>query len=289
MKILLTGAGGQLGQALQRSRPDGVDLIACDRQQLDLSNESALRATIQQVRPDWVINAGAYTAVDRAESEPELAEIMNAKAVRVLAESLTETGGQLLQVSTDFVFAGDRNRPYPVDAERQPLSVYGATKAAGEEAIAQLLPTRSLIVRTAWVYGLGGRNFVTTMLRLMAERDRLTVVWDQVGTPTWTDSLAAALWQAIAQNLTGIHHCTDAGVASWYDFAVAIQDLALERDLLQQEIPIAAIPSIAYPTPATRPAYSVLDCADFNRAIGRDPLHWRHALAQMLTQVANNQ
>lgn len=289
MKILLTGAGGQLGQALQRSRPDGVDLIACDRQQLDLSNELALRATIQRVRPDWVINAGAYTAVDRAESEPELAEIINAKAVRVLAESLTETGGQLLQVSTDFVFAGDRNRPYPVDAERQPLSVYGLTKAAGEEAIAQLLPTQSLIVRTAWVYGLGGRNFVTTMLRLMAERDRLTVVWDQVGTPTWTDSLAAALWQAIAQNLTGIHHCTDAGVASWYDFAVAIQGLALERGLLQQEIPIAAIPSIAYPTPATRPAYSVLDCADFNRAIGRDPLHWRHALAQMLTQVANNQ
>lgn len=289
MKVLLTGAAGQVGQALQRSRPTGIDLIACDRQQLDLRDESAIRTVIQQTRPDWVINAGAYTAVDRAESEPELAEIINAKTVRILAESLAEIGGHLLHISTDFVFAGDRNRPYPTDAERQPLSVYGVTKAAAEDAIAQLLPTRSLIVRTAWIYGLGGRNFVTTMLRLMAERDRLQVVWDQVGTPTWTDSLAAALWQAIAQNLTGIHHCTDVGVASWYDFAVAIQDLALELGLLQKAIPIAAIPSSDYPTPATRPAYSVLDCADFNRAIGRDPLHWRHALAQMLTQVAKNQ
>ncbi|WP_338442681.1 dTDP-4-dehydrorhamnose reductase [Synechococcus elongatus IITB4] len=288
MKVLLTGAAGQVGQALQRLRPNAIDLIDCDREQLDLSDESALRTAIQQTCPDWVINAGAYTAVDRSESEPDLALAINAHAVQVLAEELAKTSGNLLHISTDFVFAGDRNRPYPPEANRQPLSVYGATKAAGEEAIAQLLPTRSLIVRTAWVYGLGGRNFVTTMLRLMAERDRLTVVWDQIGTPTWTDSLAAALWQAIAQNLTGIHHCTDAGVASWYDFAVAIQDLALERGLLQQAIPIAAIPSSAYPTPATRPAYSVLDCADFNRAIGRDPLHWRHALAQMLTQLATN-
>lgn len=289
MKVLLTGAAGQVGQALQRSHPDGVDLIACGRQQLDLSDESAIRAAIQTLRPDWVINAGAYTTVDRAESEPALAIAINSNSVRILAESLAETGGNLLQISTDFVFNGDRNRPYPTDAERQPLSVYGTTKAAAEEAILQFLPERSLIVRTAWVYGLGGRNFVTTMLRLMAERDHLTVVWDQVGTPTWTDSLAAALWQAIAQNLMGIHHCTDAGVASWYDFAVAIQDLALELGLLQQAVPIAAIPSSDYPTPATRPAYSVLDCADFNQAIGHDPLHWRHALAQMLTQVAKNQ
>ena len=194
MKVLLTGAAGQLGQALIASTPPGVELVACSRAELDLANREACRAAVQAQRPDWVLNAGAYTAVDKAESEPELALAVNGGAPRAFAEALLETGGRLLQVSTDFVFNGSQGSPYRPEQSRDPLGVYGSSKAAGEEAVEQLLGPaaggagagRGVILRTSWVMGPVGKNFALTMLRLHRERQQIGVVEDQVVCPTST-------------------------------------------------------------------------------------------------------
>jgi dTDP-4-dehydrorhamnose reductase len=234
MKVLLTGAAGQLGQALMAALPEGVQLIACTRAELDLADPSACRAAVASHRPDWVLNAGAYTAVDRAESEPELAQAVNAGAPAAFAEALAETGGRLLQVSTDFVFNGSQGSPYRPEQALDPLGVYCATKAEGETAALALSGAR--VLRTSWVYGPVGKNFCLTMLRLHGLKaeavEPLGVVADQVGCPTATHTLAAACWRAIGAGATPsdswpeqqprILNWSDAGAASWYDFAVAI-------------------------------------------------------------------
>ena len=186
MKVLLTGAGGQLGQALIASAPEGIELVATSRQQLDLADPEACRGAVQQHQPDWVLNAGAYTAVDKAESEPELAHAVNAGAPEAFARALDQQGGRLLQISTDFVFNGTQGTPYQPEQARDPLGVYGASKAAGEAAVQSIFGAggRGLILRTSWVIGPVGKNFALTMLRLHRERDQLGVVADQVGCPT---------------------------------------------------------------------------------------------------------
>ena len=292
MKVLLTGAAGQLGQALIASRPPEVELIACSRGELDLADAEACRAAVQQHRPDWVLNAGAYTAVDKAESEPELAAAVNAGAPAAFAEALAATGGRLLQVSTDFVFNGAQGSPYRPEQRLDPLGVYGATKAAGEAAALQLLGAR--VLRTSWVYGPVGKNFCLTMLRLHGERDQLGVVADQVGCPTSTLTLAAACWRAIgvgadpAADPSGPRtlQWSDAGAASWYDFAVAIGELAVAAGLLERAARVLPIPTADYPTPAQRPSYSLLDCAATRAALGLEPLHWRQALEQVLALLS---
>jgi dTDP-4-dehydrorhamnose reductase len=305
MKILLTGAAGQLGHALRQQLPAGVELIATSRSgdpatallPLDLADAGACRTAVLEHRPDWVLNAGAYTAVDRAESEPELALAVNGGAPRAFAEALLDTGGRLLQVSTDFVFNGQQGSPYRPEQARDPLGAYGRTKAAGEEAVEQVLggSGRGVILRTSWVMGPVGKNFALTMLRLHRERgasgQALGVVEDQVGCPTSTATLAAACWRAMVliESLTGLPavlHWSDAGAASWYDVAVAVGELAQELGLLERPAAVNPLTTAEYPLPAQRPSYSLLDCSATRHALDLPALHWRQALRQLLEAVA---
>ncbi|KZR78351.1 dTDP-4-dehydrorhamnose reductase [Prochlorococcus marinus] len=286
MRVLITGGSGQLGQALQKLAPPSVELIVLDRYALDLSDPKACEAAVHELKPVWVINAGAYTAVDRAESESELVYAVNAKAPEALARALQRTGGFLLQLSTDFVFDGAQGSPYQPHQPLIPLGVYGASKAAGEvQAASALDPDRLCILRTSWVYGPVGRNFLLTMLRLHQERETLGVVADQVGCPTSTHGLAQACWSVLEQSLVGRHHWSDAGVASWYDFAVAIGELAMQCELLQTPALVRPLTTADYPTSARRPSYSLLDCTATRSALGLSGIHWRQALYGVLEQL----
>jgi dTDP-4-dehydrorhamnose reductase len=211
---------------------------------------------------------------------------VNAGAPAAFAQALQATGGRLLQVSTDFVFNGAQGSPYRPDQPVDPLGVYGASKAAGEAAAAELLEAgRLCILRTSWVYGPVGKNFLLTMLRLMREREQLGVVADQVGCPTATTGLAQACWAVLEHGVSGIHHWSDAGAASWYDFAVAIAELGKQAGVLQNPARINPITTADYPTPAQRPSYSLLDCTGTRQALQLSPLHWREALRQVMGDV----
>ena len=280
MKVLITGARGQLGRALIATAPESAVLDATDVAELDICDAAAVAAHLAATRPDLVINAAAYTAVDRAESDEAAAHRINAEAVGNLARAAGDTGARLVHVSTDFVFDGRQSTPYAPDAAPNPLSAYGRTKLAGEQAAG----AEALIVRTAWVYAAQGGNFVHTMLRLMAERDQVRVVADQIGTPTHATGLAEAIWSLSARDARGIFHHTDSGAASWYDFAVAIQEEALARGRLTREIPVEPIATADYPTPAMRPAYSVLDKSATAALIGTAP-HWRTRLRRMIEEL----
>lgn len=280
IRVLLLGGQGQLGQALSAACPSSVVLVSLTRAGLDIADTAMIPRMVEHCSPDLIINSAAYTAVDKAESEPELAHVINAKAV----ETLAATGIPLVHVSTDFVFDGMQSTPYQTDAEPNPQSVYGASKRAGELVAGQ----DALIIRTAWVYSEHGQNFVKTMLRVLVEKPVLSVVADQVGTPTYAPSLAKTIW-ALAQNGSkGIYHATDAGVASWYDFAVAIQEEAIALGLLEKDIPITPIATKDYPTPAKRPTYSVLDKSKTWDLLGEPSPHWRENLRQMLKQVKDH-
>jgi len=289
VKVLVTGAGGQLAQALVAQAPAVVTVIATTRRELDLADAHACRRAVEDHRPDWVLNAGAYTAVDRAEQEPELAMAVNARAPEALAGALATRGGRLLQVSTDFVFAGRQGSPYRPEQPLQPLGAYGASKAAGETAALNLPGAR--ILRTSWVYGPVGHNFCLTMLRLhrakAAAGESLGVVADQVGCPTATHTLAAACWRAILASESGprILHWSDAGAASWYDFAVAIGELGVAAGLLERAAAVRPLTTADYPTPAERPSYSLLDCTQTRQVLGLEPVHWRTALAEVMRHI----
>jgi len=277
VKVLITGAKGQLGRGLIATAPSTVDLHPVTRDDCDLADASAIAALIQQVAPDLVINAAAYTAVDKAERDEDAARAINAGAVAALVAAHR---GKLVHVSTDFVFDGTSSRAYRPDDSRNPISVYGRSKAEGEDC----LRDSDLLVRTAWVYTAGGANFVRTMLRLMAEKPALNVVADQIGAPTWAPGLARTLWGLVAKDANGTFHHSDAGVASWYDFAVAIQEEALAIGLLKGPVRIVPISSTAYPSPASRPAFSLLDCSDTRELLEDDYIHWRTNLRLMLKQ-----
>ena len=280
MKVLVTGAGGQLGKALLDSAPEGWKVEGVTRADCDLADEAGLRELIVARAPDLLINAAAYTAVDKAESEVDLAFAINRDAVGVMTYALAETGGRLVHVSTDFVFDGQSSRPYLPEDHRHALSVYGRSKAAGEDALRE----RDLLVRTAWVYAAEGANFVRTMLRLMRKRDEVRVVADQIGAPTWAPSLADTIWGLAAHNAAGTFHHCDAGVASWYDFAVAIQEEALALGILECTVPVIPIATADYPTPAARPVFSLLDCSKTWKKLENIPAHWRVNLRKMLIE-----
>jgi dTDP-4-dehydrorhamnose reductase len=280
MKALIAGAGGQVGQALVAAAPAGVEAVACARDELDIADPASARRAIERVAPAVLVNAAGYTAVDRAEAEPEQAFRANGSGVANLAAICAERGIRLVHLSTDFVFDGNRSRPYRPGDPTGPLGVYGKSKLAGETAT--LSGPGNLVIRTAWVYAAGGVNFVGTMLRLMRERDEVRVVADQVGTPTHARSLAGAIWSLVETGATGIRHFTDAGIASWYDFAVAIHEEARGAGLLDREIPILPIATAEYPTPAVRPAYSVLDKSETWRLLGAPARHWRVELREMI-------
>ncbi|WP_299194662.1 dTDP-4-dehydrorhamnose reductase [uncultured Erythrobacter sp.] len=283
MKVLITGAKGQLGGALQRTAPGDAVISAIDIDDVDLTESAILSARIEADAPDLILNAAAYTAVDKAEEDEDLARAINSQAVAVMAKAMERSGGKLVHVSTDFVFDGSSAKAYAPDAKRAPLSAYGRTKAEGEDHLRET----DLLVRTAWVYEAGGANFVRTMIRLMNERDELSIVSDQIGSPTWATGLARTIWGLVDKGAQGTFHHSDAGVASWYDFAVAIAEEAHALGLIQSPPKIRPITSAEYPTPARRPSFSLLDCSATRRLIGDAPVHWRENLRTMLKEEAS--
>lgn len=287
MKVLITGGNGQLGFELARTAPTSAELVLTSHNTLDITNPEQVLDAIAQHRPDAIINAAAYTAVDKAEGDAELAQAVNGSGVAHLAEAAKQHHARLVQLSTDFVFDGSQSSPYDVNATPRPMSVYGRTKLAGEQAAINALGDQALILRTAWVYSSHGHNFVKTILRLMQEKPQLGIVADQIGTPTWAGGLAAAIWRSLDRGITGIHHWTDAGVASWYDFAVAIQEEALTIGLIDRPIPIRPIRTSDYPMPATRPPYSVLNKHPTWSALDLQADHWRVALRHMLAELTH--
>ena len=285
MKALVTGAGGQLATELMAAPPDGWAVEAISEVELDIRDAAAVRAAVKLSSPDLILNAAAYTAVDRAEAEPDIAWAVNKDGAENLARAAVEVGARFAHVSTDFVFDGHASRAYRPDDPAAPLGVYGASKRAGEIAVQETVPS-ALILRTAWVYSPHGGNFLKTMLRLMAERDEVRVVADQIGTPTSATTLAEALWGLCLAGAEGVHHHTDAGVASWYDFAQAIAEDACAAGLLARQPRVLPIRTEDYPTPARRPAFSVLDKTSTWDLLGRPSPHWRCAMREVLRRLA---
>jgi len=278
-----------LGRELVLTASSAVECVALNRRALDITDPVAIGDLLQQIQPQLLINTAAYTAVDKAESEPELAMAVNAHGPGHLAAACAAGGVRMIHVSTDFVFDGEATQPYHPDAPTAPVSEYGWGKLAGEQAVRSALPD-ALIVRTSWVYSRFGANFVKTMLRLMSERDELGVVSDQLGTPTWARGLAKALWAAVERpQLQGIYHWSDKGVCSWYDFAQAIFEEGRAVGLLDGEVKIKPIPGSSYPTPAHRPAYSVLDKTSSWRDFEIQGVAWREQLRAMLLDMKDKE
>lgn len=277
MRVLITGAKGQLGRGLIASAPAGADVEAVDIDECDLTDADAIGDLVTTIEPDIIINAAAYTAVDKAESDEDTARAINSGAVKAIVDA---HDGKLVHVSTDFVFDGRSSRAYQPDDARAPISAYGRTKAEGEDHLRE----SDILVRTAWVYTAGGANFVRTMLRLMRDKPALNVVSDQIGAPTWAPGLAATIWGLLDKDASGTFHHSDAGTASWYDFAVAIQEEALALGLLDAAIPITPITTADYPTPAARPAFSLLDSSKTRALLQDGHTHWRVNLRQMLRE-----
>jgi dTDP-4-dehydrorhamnose reductase len=283
--VLVLGGGGQVARAVAASVPKSHSVTVKTHKDLDIADDTAVRLALADSEFDWVVNGAAYTAVDLAETEFEQARKINDTAVGILARAAVGAGCRLLHLSTDFVFDGRSNRAYLPADPTNPLSSYGVTKLAGEQ---QVLTQGgdAIVLRTSWVYASTGRNFALTMLRLLREKDEVRVVADQIGTPTWATGIAQAIWGLIVGSAAGgIYHWTDLGIATWYDFATAIQDEALARGLLVRAVPVIPIATSEYPTPAQRPAFSVLN-TEFTRALVSAPArHWRHNLRMMLNEL----
>lgn len=286
-RILLVGAGGQVGIALQQLMPTGVQLLALNRRALDVTDRHAVTDMVRYFRPDWVINAAAYTSVDRAETESDLAFAINRDGAANIARAVVEANTRMIHISTDFVFDGDQARPYLPDDTVNPVNVYGESKLAGELASQEILGDGLLILRTAWVYAPHGHNFLTTMLRLLNEKDEVKVIEDQVGTPTSSYSLARTILAAIANEVTGIHHWTDAGVASWYDFACSIREQVINSSLSDYSSVVTPIPTSGYPMVARRPVCTLLDKESMRTAINDNGMHWSLELEKVISHLQN--
>ena len=283
MKLLIVGGAGQVGKELASRAPAEWDVRAVDRQQLDITDSAAVERQVADFQPDVIINAAAYTAVDRAESEQALAYAINRDGPAALAAAAHHAGSALLHISTDYVFPGDKAGTYREDDQTGPTGVYGASKLAGEEAVAAACP-RHIILRTAWVFGAYGNNFVKTMIRLARDRDQLSVVSDQLGSPTYAGDIAETLL-AIARQVAGkadapwgIYHYSGAPYTCWSDFAGALLDHAAEAGIIARKPRINPITTAEYPTPAQRPANSRLDCSKIGAAFGIAPSDWQAAL-----------
>lgn len=282
---LIFGDDGQLGSALQMLAQERK-VTQASKSGCDIHDASAVRELIRTECPDWIINAAAYTAVDKAESEMEYAFRTNRDGAANIARAALEYGSRMIQISTDYVFDGKQSHPYRPDDLAKPLSVYGLSKLEGEVASSVILGQKLTIIRTAWLYGGRGHNFVKTVIERLNANQPLKVVDDQIGTPTEVLGLAEAVWRAVDQNLTGILQWTDSGVASWYDFAVAIAEEGRALGLIRTENMPEPIATTGYRTAARRPAYSVLDKSDSWEALGLRPPHWRTALRASLSRMA---
>ncbi len=289
MKIFITGASGQLGRELLNTCPitsKNSIIKALTSNELDITQRQMTIFEIDGFRPDVIINCAAYTAVDKAESEPDRALEVNAIGPENLAVAAAKINARLIHISTDFVFDGKKSFPYEPQDSTNPLSIYGQTKLEGEKIVLKTIPERSVVIRTSWLYSAYGHNFVKTMLRLIAERPVIAVVADQIGSPTWANGLAKAVWSFVLKpELTGIYHWSDAGVASWYDLAHAILEEARLLGILNTHTEITPIKTSEYPTAAKRPSFSVLDTTSARKALGIKASHWRVELRKMLKEL----
>lgn len=280
-KILVTGCNGQLGSCLRRElmRESGVEVTYTDYEELDITNREAVGRFLSDHKFDYIVNCAAYTAVDKAETDAIKAAALNTGAVGNLAEGAVRSGARVIQISTDYVFSGQHFRPYEENDEPYPQGIYGRTKLEGEALLSSFCQN-AMIIRTAWLYSEFGNNFVKTMLRLADERPELSVVCDQIGTPTYAGDLARVIHQLIMSDkwVAGIYHYTNEGVTSWYDFAKAIFEIA------GKQVNVKPVPSSAYPTPAKRPLYSVLSKNKIKNTYGIEIPYWRDSLKLMLSK-----
>jgi len=289
MTVLLLGSGGQLGTALQATKPDGVALVARDYPEIDLGDAAAIEALVASISPRLILNAAAYTAVDKAETEKELCQQINAVAPGVLAEAAKKAGALMVHYSTDYIFDGTKSSPYIETDAPNPLGTYGRAKREGDEAV-KASGANHLIFRLCWVYGARGQNFMLTMQRLAREREKLRVVGDQFGCPTWSRMIAEATALALKQVLaaadygtySGEYHLAAAGHASWHEFASRIIELMPEVERKCRVVERITTPE--YPTPTKRPAYSVLGCEKLKKTFGLRLPHWEASLRQVLDQ-----
>jgi dTDP-4-dehydrorhamnose reductase len=297
--ILITGSTGQVGSALLSTLTGMGELHAPGREQLDLADATSIRAAVRFLRPRWIVNPAAYTAVDKAESEPELAQAINADAPRILAEEARKIGAAIIHFSTDYVFDGSKSTPWVESDPTGPLGVYGRTKLAGEQALADA-EVPHLILRTSWVYGATGKNFLLTILKLARTKAELKIVADQYGAPTWSHSLARLTAHLIAHGeaessarglhlasvlRSGVYHATCMGETSWYGFAAEFLRLQALADPGTPLARLTAIPSSEYPTPSRRPLNSRLDCEKLYRTFGFRFPRWQDALGQVMEEV----
>ena len=282
MNILITGCNGQLGNEIQLLQAQYAQhtWFNTDVNELDITDKAAIERFVEANEIGGIVNCAAYTAVDKAESDPQLARKLNAEAPAFLAEVVGKRGGWMVQVSTDYVFNGTKHTPYVETDEPCPNSVYGQTKLEGEQAVSKLCPN-AMIIRTAWLYSEFGNNFVKTMIRLGREREQLGVIFDQVGTPTYAHDLATAIMTAIDKGIKpGVYHFSNEGVTSWYDFTKSIHRLSAINTCQ-----VSPLHTAEYPTPASRPAYSVLDKTKIKDAYGIEIPHWEESLAKCIAKL----
>jgi dTDP-4-dehydrorhamnose reductase len=286
-KVLIVGMGGQLGYELKKNCPADIELSALTEQELDITNRELVADFIKTSVPELIINCAAYTNVDKAEKEPEKAFKVNAEGPENLAVAAKKHGCRLIHISTDFVFDGNSSIPYKPEDEPKPINVYGKSKLAGEHAVLNS-GANATIIRTSWLYSAHGNNFVKTMIRLMNEKESLGVVADQIGSPTWAGSLASFIWALSDNEFKGTLHWSDAGVASWYDFAVAIYEEGKKLGLINNDTVIKPIETKDFPTPAKRPFYSVMNKKISYEKVKESPVHWRKNLRTCLNEIKNH-
>lgn len=285
MKVVLLGAGGQLGHSVQELKPEGIELIGFRSTELDITNEAQLIEKLDAAQPDVIINAAAYTQVDKAEEEPELAFQVNALGPQLISQWVAKNDSRLIHISTDFVFDGKKTTPYVETDQPNPLNVYGKSKLEGEKNISALIPGQSVIVRTSWLYSNHGNNFLNTMLRLFEERDSLSVVDDQIGSPTTTTALAEVLWKVVERGeISGLYHWSCDGAVSWFGFSFEIKKLSEALDFPKIGVVLNSISASEYPSKAERPKYSVMNSGSLNRELGAADTSWLSRLNMELMQ-----
>ena len=294
MKVLLTGASGQLGKSIFASKPSEMEIIRPNKLELNLLSKDSCFKAILKHKPDWVINCAAFTNVDKAESEKDLAFKINSLAPKYFAEAIKKSDSNFLQISTDYVFDGKKGRPYKPFENKSPINAYGYTKSKGEDFVKDLLfdSNKGNIIRTSWLMSPYGNNFALKILKKMNQSKELKIISDQIGSPTTTDILANACWQTIILKSKGfkipsIMHCTNSGEASWHDIAVLIEEIGRNLNLVERQVNILPINSEEYPTAAKRPSYSVLDSSDSLASLLLKPINWRNAVSKLLDEFKN--